>query len=90
MVSLIANFLGNLLDPLAATFALLLPVFWESWLAVVVAVLVGFIWLAVILNGYGTGALLLPVAWLQVGVPLLVFALVGKLVLLPILRRRFA
>jgi tetrahydromethanopterin S-methyltransferase subunit C len=88
MVTLLANLLGNLLEPLAAILALLLPVFWRSWFSVVAAVLFGFVWLAVLLNGYGFGAFLRADALIQVGVPLLLFAIVGRSVLHPLLLRR--
>jgi hypothetical protein len=89
MQYLIASTLDNVLDPMAAIVGLLLPVFWDSWIAVLIAVLLGVTWLAVILTGQGPRVYLLPLVWVQVGVPQLLFALAGRYVLRPALRKRF-
>jgi hypothetical protein len=90
MQYLLANFIANVLEPLAALVCVLLPAVWSSKFATIVAVLAGFTWLAVVLNGYGPSAYLLPIAWVQVGMPMLIFALVGRYLLRPVLQKGLA
>ena len=88
MQYMIASLLGNIFNPIPTLTAFLFPVLWRNLWAVPLGVFVVFTLSAVLFGRFGLSAYLHPVAWVQLGIPFALYALIGAFILRPILMKK--